>query len=220
MNELFDPKELPIERKKHPRPVLMRPDEILSLQRAAHIAGRSTRRIRDLGDEFGISRQIGENARLEFSAPGLHMVLQGRFDQLERFRNGDRESPDIREYFDLFGIPGPEILPNWVDPDGYSRPAKDFHKRAVETSRPNGEDGDDLEEGAEMFDERGNDRSVALMLNGGNVLRSFRNELVAAANREGMSTNAFVLIAVGKQLQSRGTELRGVFFPGDLSEDR
>jgi hypothetical protein len=57
MSELFDPEDLPVERKKHPQPVMMKADEILSLQRAAHIAGRSTRRVRDLGDEFGISRQ-------------------------------------------------------------------------------------------------------------------------------------------------------------------
>lgn len=207
--------------KPKPSAPLMRPDEILELKRAAHFAKRSQKTLREWAESHGIARQSGPNGKLEFSAPAIQMVLQGRFDILERFRNGDRISPDIREYFDAYGIPGPELLP----PD-ILKPAKsaatNCRRRAIPPPLAPCDPEPDQNQGAEMnarFDENGNDRSVALMLNGGNVLNSFRNELVLAASRRGMTVNEFTLRAVGRQLLESGSDLNGVFVPGDISED-
>lgn len=57
---------------------------------------------------------------------------------------------------------------------------------------------------------------VNVMLNGGRVTSSFRASLFAAAAREGMSVNEFVLTAAAEKLRSAGAPFDGVFAAGDL----
>lgn len=57
---------------------------------------------------------------------------------------------------------------------------------------------------------------VNVMLNGGRVTAGFRAELFAAANRNGMSVNEYVLHAAGEKLKASGRKFAGVFMPGDL----
>jgi hypothetical protein len=87
------------------RPLLIRPDEVLSLKRAAHHAGRSEAAVRRLCREFGIARQLGASGRIEVSAPGLEMVLHNDLEALEHLRQGEREHPSVRRYLDHLGLP-------------------------------------------------------------------------------------------------------------------
>lgn len=215
--QLFTNEEAPPAPKPRPHAVMMRPDEVINLKRARHLTGLSERTLREWADDYGIARQTGEGGKLEFSIPALMMVKQGRFDLLERFRNGDRDSPDIREYFDLFGVPGPEILPDWVT-EPTRRRKKNCRTAQIPPPLDPCEDGD-CSEDRSGTDMHGNDRCVALTLNGGNVLRSYRTELQLAANREGMTVNQFALHVVGKHLKKTGAPLRGVFVAGDLEEN-
>lgn len=57
---------------------------------------------------------------------------------------------------------------------------------------------------------------VPVMLNGGRVTASFRAALFAAAAREGVSVNEFVLRSAAEKLRQKGAELAGVFEPGDI----
>jgi hypothetical protein len=217
-DQLFDDEQAPPATKPRPHPVMMRPDEVINLKRARHMTGLGERTLRDWADEFGVARQSGEGGKLEFSIPALMMVKQGRLDLLERFRNGDRDSPDIREYFDVFGVPGPEILPDWV-----TAPTRRRNKECRTPQMSPALDPCEVHDRSEDrsgTDMHGNDRCVALTLSGGNVLRSYRTELQLAANREGMTVNQFALHVVGKHLKGAGAPLRGVFVAGDLEEDR
>lgn len=58
---------------------------------------------------------------------------------------------------------------------------------------------------------------VNVMLNGGRVTSSFRASLFAAAAREGMSVNQFVLTAAAEKLKAAGAPFDGVFAAGDLT---
>ncbi|RVG89287.1 hypothetical protein [Sinorhizobium meliloti] len=61
---------------------------------------------------------------------------------------------------------------------------------------------------------------VNVMLHGGRVTAGFRAELFAAANRNGMSVNEFVLTAAAEKLKASGRHFSGLFQPGDISDDR
>lgn len=221
-DQLFDDDQLPDISRPRPTCVLILPDEILTLQQATFFARRSERWVRDLGNDFGISRQTGLNGKLEFSAPALFMVLQGRFDLLERLRSGDRRSAEICMYFDTFGIPGPGILQHVRINDHDKGVSTRFRKKPIPPSiaaRDLPSNSNQETEMDALYDENGNDSSVALMLNGGVVLDSFRTKLVLAANRSGMTVNQFVLLSVGRQLVEGGSKLNGVFVQGDLEEE-
>lgn len=60
------------------------------------------------------------------------------------------------------------------------------------------------------------DPTVAVLLTGGQVTASFRASLFAAAGRNGMSVNEFVLTAAAEKLQSSGAPFTGLFRTGDL----
>ncbi len=87
-------------------PILMKPDEVLHLERAAYHAGKSTDTIRRWCRRHGIARQSCPNAPLEISAVGLEMVLHGDFDALEILRAGGRSDPAVRKYIDHLVLPG------------------------------------------------------------------------------------------------------------------
>jgi hypothetical protein len=161
--------------------------------------------------------------RIESSAPGLQLVLQGRFDLLELFRDGHRDHPEIVQLFYEFGIPGAELqtaiiarhragpvakrhralIPPALDvcdlPAKSKRPAKKGKSKMLTT-----------------YDANGNDRSVELLLRGGRVLDSFRTAVVIEATKRGETVNEFVLKAAGRQLLADGADLSGVFFPRDI----
>lgn len=61
------------------------------------------------------------------------------------------------------------------------------------------------------------DRTVPIMLNGGQVTSTFRQVLFDATAREGVSVNEFCLRAAAEKLKARGREFSGVFKPGDLA---
>jgi len=61
-------------------------------------------------------------------------------------------------------------------------------------------------------------RSVRIMLNGQSyVYAGFRDAVVDAANRDGMSVFQFAMIAMGEKLQRMGRDIPGVFARNDIS---
>lgn len=87
-------------------PVLMRRDEIITLKRAAHHAGRSAKTIRRWCQEHGIARQSSSSAPLEISLLALEMLLHGDLEALEMLRAGQRSAAEVRRYVDHLGLPG------------------------------------------------------------------------------------------------------------------
>lgn len=84
--------------------VLMRPDEIMSLQRAAHHARQSESTIRRWCKDYGISRKPTPRSPHQISAPALEMVLSGDHDALEKLRAGDRDAPEVQRYLRHLGL--------------------------------------------------------------------------------------------------------------------
>ena len=87
-----------------PKAILMRPDEIVGLKRAALHAGRSVDTIRRWSRHYGIARQAGPGAPLEVSLLALEMVLHSDFDALEELRAGRRGSPLVVRFLDHLGL--------------------------------------------------------------------------------------------------------------------
>lgn len=58
--------------------------------------------------------------------------------------------------------------------------------------------------------------SAQLFLNGSRVNAEFRDTLLDAANRAGMSVNEFVITAAAKELARRGVSFPCIFAKGDL----
>lgn len=88
------------------RPVLMKRDDVINLERAAFQAKRSTDTIRRWCRKHAIARQSCPNAPLEISAIGLEMVLHNDLEALELLRQGQRSHPDVQRYIDHLGLPG------------------------------------------------------------------------------------------------------------------
>jgi hypothetical protein len=82
----------------------MRSDEIINLKTAIHRTGRDDRTLRGWCKEFGIGRQAKPCAPIEISAPALEMVLHGDVAALELLREGKRDHPRVRRYFDHLGL--------------------------------------------------------------------------------------------------------------------
>ena len=92
MTDLFSAGDLPETHKPKPLAPLMLKDEILSVDQAAYVVGKSTKTIRDWNDEHVIGQQSKPGAPLEISWIALLMVANGDLETLERFRLGDRHS--------------------------------------------------------------------------------------------------------------------------------
>ncbi|WET74104.1 hypothetical protein [Rhizobium croatiense] len=86
-------------------PILMRRPDIVALKTAVDRTGKSERTIRNWCRVYGIARQTTPGAPLEISAPALEMVLHGDFKALEMLRGGDRNSLQVKRYFDHLGLP-------------------------------------------------------------------------------------------------------------------
>jgi hypothetical protein len=90
-------------------PQVLRPyhrAEVLSIEDAAHIAGRSMRTIREWCMRFDIGRRIG--GRWAVSKVALSMLLDGNKEALAAYLAGDRSSPVVREYFSRWEVPLPK----------------------------------------------------------------------------------------------------------------
>jgi hypothetical protein len=85
--------------------VLMRPEDVINVDKAAHHARKSTDTIRRWCRKHGLARQSCHSAPLEISAPALEMVLHSDLDALELLRAGRRDHPDVRRYLDHLGLP-------------------------------------------------------------------------------------------------------------------
>ena len=87
------------------RPILMKGDEIRTLQQASGDANMSVSTVKRICKKYGIYRQRGPNSKFEVSAVALQMVLHGDMVALEALREGRRSDPSVTPYFDLLGLP-------------------------------------------------------------------------------------------------------------------
>jgi hypothetical protein len=76
--------------------------ETISPEAAAKRSGRTPRTIRNWCDTDGIGRKVG--GRLRISAVALQMKLEGDYEGLALYRNGDRAHPGVVTYFKRLGI--------------------------------------------------------------------------------------------------------------------
>ena len=92
-------------------PQVLRPfnrAEVLSIEEAAEIAGKSIRTMREWCQRHDIGRRIG--GRWAVSKVALAMLLDGEAEGLAAYLDGDRESPTIVKYFSLQGGSPPKRL--------------------------------------------------------------------------------------------------------------
>ncbi|UVC09857.1 hypothetical protein IHQ71_04380 [Rhizobium sp. TH2] len=88
-----------------PAPILLKPDDIVNVDTAAHSVGRSPKTIRRWFGDHKIGRQSAPNATLQISLPAAHMVASGDLDALELLRTGERHHPSVKRYLDFLGLP-------------------------------------------------------------------------------------------------------------------
>jgi hypothetical protein len=91
-------------------PKVLRPfnrAEVLSIDEAARIAGKSPRTLREWCLLKDIGRRIG--GRWAVSRIALAMLLDDDQDALKAYIAGDRSSPAVTTYFERCGVP----LPRW-----------------------------------------------------------------------------------------------------------
>jgi hypothetical protein len=77
--------------------------EAITLKQAGEIAGRCAETMR-LWAEDGLGRKIA-GGRWAISYPALLMRLEGNASALKAYWKGDRTSPEVREYFEMAGVP-------------------------------------------------------------------------------------------------------------------
>nr|BAT30100.1 hypothetical protein [Aureimonas sp. AU22] len=87
-----------------PSPVLMRPEEIISLKEAAYRTGKNEKTIRRWCKEDGIGRRSSLGAPWEISAVALEAKRYGDREALDLLREGHRDSPIVTRYFLSLGI--------------------------------------------------------------------------------------------------------------------
>jgi hypothetical protein len=91
-------------------PQVLRPfnrAEVLSIEEAADIAGRSVRTLREWCQLHDIGRRIG--GRWAVSRVALATLLEGDKNALAAYLTGDRSSPRIMHYFCRCGVPLPRF---------------------------------------------------------------------------------------------------------------
>jgi hypothetical protein len=93
---------------EHHEPQVLRPfhrSEVLSIEQAALVTGRSPRTIREWCLLHDIGRRIG--GRWAVSKVALAMWLDGDKAALKAYLAGDRSSPIVTSYFERCGVPLP-----------------------------------------------------------------------------------------------------------------
>lgn len=86
------------------RPVPMKAAEIISVKEAARRACLTPETIRGWCKKFEIGRRPGGTGDWQVSAPALEMLLNGDFEALESFRQGNRNDPNVEAYFLNVGL--------------------------------------------------------------------------------------------------------------------
>ncbi|MDO9416207.1 hypothetical protein [Pararhizobium sp.] len=86
-------------------PILIKLEEVLTLQQAAHRANKSVDTVKRLCRKHHIARQAGPHGRMEISAVALEMVIHGDLKALAQLRSGNRDDQMVRRYFDHLGLP-------------------------------------------------------------------------------------------------------------------
>lgn len=86
-------------------PFLMRQDEALDLKTISRRTHLSIATLRRLNREHRIGRQTKKGAPLELSYPAVVMLQHGDEIALSLLREGKRDAPEVRRYFDLLGLP-------------------------------------------------------------------------------------------------------------------
>lgn len=93
-------------------PLILKPDEALPiaeiLRRLPNIGfGLKVcdRTVRRYFKRYKLGAQSVGNAPIYVSYPGFYMVLHGDFEALELLRDGHRDHPRVRRYFDELGVP-------------------------------------------------------------------------------------------------------------------
>jgi hypothetical protein len=87
------------------RPVLMRPEHIIDVQRAVFDTKKSESTIRRLCRRYALARQTFPGAPLEISRVGLEMALHGDTEAIELLRDGYTEDPAVARYIRHLGLP-------------------------------------------------------------------------------------------------------------------
>ncbi|MFP5077029.1 hypothetical protein ACLE20_06950 [Rhizobium sp. YIM 134829] len=71
---------------------------------------------------------------------------------------------------------------------------------------------------SDTMEKKARELRVPVLLRGAEVMESFRENLLDAANRAGVSPNEFVFVATAEKLMRSGRHFSGVFRKGDLSD--
>jgi hypothetical protein len=95
--------ELPLGDGLGPWPVLILEDEEINIKAACHRTGKTDKTIRQWCRDYGIGGAM-PGSPLRISAPALLMVFHGDVAALELLREGKRNHPRVRRYYDEFGI--------------------------------------------------------------------------------------------------------------------
>jgi len=105
MNEmLFSRSELLAADGLGPWPTIIKADEEINIKRACHLAGKTDKTIRGWCKQYGIGGAM-PGSSIRISAPALMMVHHGDVAALELLRQGNRNHPRVRRYFEDLGIP-------------------------------------------------------------------------------------------------------------------
>lgn len=85
-------------------PVLMRPEETITLKEAVYRSGMHEKTLRRWCVEDGIGRRTSPGAPWQISAVALEAKRYGDQEALDLLRTGKRESPVVGRYLRLLGI--------------------------------------------------------------------------------------------------------------------
>lgn len=85
-------------------PVLMRPEEVISLKEAVYRTGRNEKTIRRWCKEDGIGRRSEPGAAWEISVVALEAKRYGDLRAISDLQNGYRSSPSVLRYLHALGF--------------------------------------------------------------------------------------------------------------------
>ncbi len=87
-----------------PLPVLMRPEEVITLKEAVYRTGRSAKTIARWCREDGIGRRAEPGSAWEVSALALEAKRYGDGEAIEALRQGRFAAPAVLRYSELLGL--------------------------------------------------------------------------------------------------------------------
>ena len=104
--------------------VPFRLDLVMSLADASERSGRAINTVRTWCAQHHLGRKVGGTWHID--AIAFELYVDGRFDALERYLNGDRAHPEIVDAFTSLGVP--LTPPSIHNPASRRRSA--YHERA------------------------------------------------------------------------------------------